>query len=103
MEDTRLKVDTEKLKRAHAEFMDALRAVRLHAARIGNLSAKTRGYWRGDAGNRDREGYAFCRDDILDAVQRLEERSRSLLEMAGIYEASERTVEESGVSMEIVW
>ena len=103
MADTRLKVDTEKLRRTYAEFSDTLREIRLHAVRIGGLSAKTRGYWRGDAGERDRDGYAFYRDDILDAAQRLEKRAQSLLEMAGVYEKSEKVTEESGMSVEIIW
>lgn len=99
MAEIQLSVAPESLRATATEIMDILRNVRSRAARIQNLSDRTRGYWRGDAGEEDRVGYRACGEELLNAARRLELRSVSLLKLSGLYQEMETKAEEVGASL----
>ena len=93
MSDFALRVTPEELKRKSDEFSALIRSMRSHFDRVEEVSGKTRGYWRGEAGDKSRIGYASYKDDINFIINRMEEHPRDLLTMAGIYEKADDDVE----------
>ena len=94
-----LSVSPETLRRTALEMMDTLRSIRVRAARIRDVSVRTRGYWQGDSGEQDRSGYALCAEELLDAARRLENRSVILMKLAGVYEETDRAVADANANM----
>lgn len=92
MADIVLRVTPEVLQQKSGEFTDIIKDIKAHLDRVESISAKTKGYWQGDAGTRDRESYASYKDDIQFIIRRLEEHPKDLLTMAGIYKEAERSV-----------
>lgn len=90
MADIVLRVTPEVLQQKSGEFTDIIKEIKTHFDRIESISAKTKGYWQGDAGTRDRESYASYKDDIQFIIRRLQEHPTDLLTMAGIYREAER-------------
>ena len=94
MAEIQLKVSDEALRQTYQDCVAYLRSIRLHILRIGEISGRSRGYWQGSAGEYDRQGYAAHTEELLAVLNRLEERSRNLLEAAGIYQSmTEEAVE----------
>lgn len=93
MSDFAFRVTPEELKRKSDEFSALIRSMRSRFDRIEEVSDKTRGYWRGEAGDKSRIGYASYKDDINFIINRMKEHPRDLLTMAGIYEKAEDDVE----------
>lgn len=92
MADIILRVTPEVLQRKSDEFTGIIKEIKAHFDRVESISAKTKGYWQGDAGTRDREGYASYKDDIQFIIRRLEEHPTDLLKMAGIFKEAEQAV-----------
>ncbi len=90
MANMTLRVTPEALEAKADQFSGVVRDIRARFDRIQSISSKTKGYWRGDAGARDREGYASYQEDIGFILRRLEEHPLDLLIMAGIYRDAER-------------
>lgn len=93
MSDFAFRATPEELKRKADEFSTLIKSMRSRFDRIGDVSSKTRGYWRGEAGDKCRVGYASYKDDINFLINRMEEHPRDLLKMAGIYEKADDAVE----------
>ena len=87
-----LRVTPEVLERKAGEFDGIIRKIETSFSRIEAISSKTRAYWRGAAGDKDREGYASYQDDISFILGRLKEHPTDLLTMAGIYREAESDV-----------
>lgn len=87
-----LRVTPERLKEKAEEFRSVVRDLEKRFARLQSISAKTKGYWHGEAGDCDRSGYASYEADIKFIIQRLYEHPADLLSMAGIYQEAERDV-----------
>lgn len=85
-----LKVTPEVLEQKADEFWSTINKIDRHFQQIGELSERTRGYWRGEAGDVDRGGYDAFKEDIADILHRLDEHPSDLLRMAGIYKQAER-------------
>ncbi|MBQ9493762.1 MAG: hypothetical protein IJR54_08535 [Oscillibacter sp.] len=92
-------VSPEKLRITAEEMLDVLRNIRSRAARIGDISGRTRGYWQGDAGEEERTGYRACNEELVEAARRLERRSIALLKLGGLYQETENEAE--GVNMKL--
>lgn len=92
MADFAFRVKPEELERKSQEFTTIINSIRKRFAKIEEVSGKTRGYWRGEAGDKDREGYASYQDDIDFILKRLNEHPVDLLKMAGIYKQAEENV-----------
>lgn len=92
MADIILRVTPEVLRQKAGEFTDIIKEIKQHFKRAEEIAAKTKGYWQGEAGMRDRESYASFQEDIQYIVSRLEEHPRDLLTMAGIYSEAEQAV-----------
>ena len=90
MADFTLRVTPEVLKQRADEFSTMVANIQTHFEQIEETSSQTRGYWLGDAGDRDREGYASYKEDIAFVLKRLKEHPVDLLKMAGIYEEREQ-------------
>lgn len=85
-----LRVTPDVLERKADEFWKIIMDIERHFNRIEDISANTRGYWRGEAGDKDRTGYSSYKDDIAYILKRLDEHPEDLLKMAGIYKQTER-------------
>ena len=101
MADIRLSVSPETLRRTAMEMNALLRKIRLHASRIQDISGRTRGYWQGDAGTQDRSGYRECAEELLEAARNLENRSVTLMRMAGVYQELDETIGEANTALDI--
>lgn len=92
MADIVLRVTPEELRTQSDEIAGIVKEIKSHFDRIESVAAKTKGYWQGDAGDRDRESYVSYQDDINFLIHRLEEHPRDLLTIAGIYTETEKAV-----------
>ncbi len=101
MADFAFRVKPEELEKKSGEFTAIVNSIKGHFARIEEISGKTRGYWRGEAGDKDRSGYASYQDDINFIVKRLNEHPRDLLRMAGIYKSAEQEVKEDVTKLKV--
>lgn len=99
MADIVLRVTPEVLQRKSGEFTDIIKEIKVHFDRIESISAKTKGYWQGDAGARDRESYASYKNDIRFIIRRLQEHPTDLLTMAGIYREAEQAAEATNAQL----
>lgn len=90
MADMVLRVTPETLEKKADEFTSIINEIKGHFDQIGAVSTRTRGYWLGEAGDKDRAGYASYKDDINYIIRRLQEHPTDLLSMAGIYREAER-------------
>lgn len=96
-----LRVTPEVLERKAEEFETVVKEIRSHFDRVQSISVKTKGYWLGDAGDRDRESYGSYQEDIRFIMGRLEEHPADLLSMAGIYRSAEKDVVSTNVKLKI--
>lgn len=87
-----LRVTPETLEKKASEFTAIINEIKGHFDQIEAVSARTKGYWQGEAGDKDRAGYASYKDDISYIIRRLQEHPADLLSMAGIYREAERDV-----------
>lgn len=99
MSEILLSVSPEALRQTSMEMMETLRGIRLRAARIRDISSGTLGYWRGDSGEQDRAGYRIRAEELLEAARHLENRSVTLMKLAGVYQEMEQDVEGSNKSL----
>lgn len=90
MANITLRVTPETLEAKAVQFSDVVKDIRTRFDRIRSISSKTKGYWQGDAGTRDRESYASYQEDISFILRRLEEHPIDLMSMAGIYREAEQ-------------
>ena len=83
------RVTPEELQKKAGEFTNIINRIQRQFDSIEDISTRTRGYWRGEAGDKDREGYASYKDDISYILKRLREHPTDLLKMAGLYKEAE--------------
>lgn len=95
MADFSFRVTPEILQRKAGEFSAVVKELKSHFDEIEDISSRTRGYWRGEAGDKDREGYASYKDDIAWILRRLNEHPDDLLKMAGLYQKAETSATET--------
>ena len=88
--DITLRVKPEALKTKSAEFTRIIDDIEKRFRNIMDISGKTRGYWIGEAGDKDRQGDSSYQTDISYIMKRLREHPVDLLQQAGIYEEAER-------------
>lgn len=100
MADFALRVTPEVLRQKAGEFTDVIKDIQQRFRRVEEIAAKTKGYWLGEAGTRDRESYASYQEDIQYIIRRLEEHPRDLLAMAGIYSEAEQAVAETNARLQ---
>ncbi len=94
-----LRVTPEILRQKSGEFTTIITDIERRFRTIEDISDRTRGYWNGEAGDRDRQGYDSFQDDITYIVNRLREHPTDLLTMAGIYQQAERQVVQVDASL----
>lgn len=87
-----LRVTPEVLEKKAEEFTGIINEIKGHFDQIEAVSDRTKGYWQGEAGDKDRAGYASYKDDINFIIHRLQEHPADLLSMAGIYREAEKDV-----------
>ena len=92
MADFSFRVTPAVLQQKAGEFSDIVKEIKSLFDQIEEISGGTKGYWHGEAGDKDREGYASYKDDIAWIVGRLEEHPTDLLKIAGIYSGTETKV-----------
>ena len=94
-----LRVTPQVLRQKAGEFTALINDIERRFRNIEDISDRTRGYWIGDAGDLDRQGYDSFQDDIAHMMKRLNEHPQDLLQMAGIYEQAERVVVNVGAAL----
>ena len=94
MADIVLRVTPEELVRKSTEFSNIVKDIQKRFRQVESIASKTRGYWQGEAGTRDRESFASYEDDIQFIIRRLSEHPTDLLAMAEIYAETETRVTE---------
>ena len=94
MADFTFRVTPEELEKKASEFTTTIQSISRRFNQIEEIAGKTRSYWQGDAGEKDRSGYSSYKDDIEFIVKRMQEHPTDLLKMAGIYKQAERTAQE---------
>lgn len=92
MADFSFRVTPAVLQQKAGEFSGIIKNIKSSFEQIEEISARTKGYWHGEAGEKDREEYASYKDDIAWILGRLEEHPADLLKMAGIYSQTEAKV-----------
>jgi WXG100 family type VII secretion target len=92
MAELELRVTPEVLESKADDFSDLVRDIQTHFDQIEAIASKSTVYWQGEAGDRDRQGYAAYKDDIAALIARLDHHSTELLAMAGIYREAEQDV-----------
>ena len=85
MESFSFRVTPSVLEEKAGEFSDIVSEIETQFGQIEEISARTNGYWRGEAGDKNREGFASYKDDIKAMLARLKEHPMNLLQMAGLY------------------
>ncbi len=95
-----LRVTPEVLRQKAGEFTDIIKDIQQHFNRAEEIAARTKGYWQGEAGTRDRESYVSYQEDIQYIIRRLEEHPADLLAMAGIYSETEQSVAETNARLQ---
>lgn len=100
MADIVLRVTPEVLRQKAGEFTDIIKDIQQRFTRAEEIAAKTKGYWQGEAGTRDRESYASYQEDIQYIIRRLEEHPADLLTMAGIYSEAEQAIAETNAQLQ---
>ena len=101
MAEFNLRVTPETLEQKAGEFTGLIQEIKGRFDRIQSVASKTKSYWRGEAGDQDREGYASFQEDIDFVLRRLEEHPDDLLQMAGIYRKAERDVAGTNATLKI--
>lgn len=93
MDNFTLRVTPAELKKKSGEFSDIIDKIERSFNQIEDIATrKTSGYWIGEAGDKDRSGYASYKDDIRFILKRLREHPDDLLKMAGLYTEAESDV-----------
>ena len=100
MADIVLRVNPEELRRKSTEFSTIIKDIQKRFDRVESIAAKTKGYWLGEAGTRDRESFASYENDIQFLIRRLSEHPVDLLEMAGIYSEAEKSATETNAKLQ---
>ena len=99
MSDIVLRVTPEELRRKADDFSSLVTDIKNHFDAIITTASKTRGYWQGEAGDKDRVGYASYQEDMDFIIRRLKEHPADLLSMAGIYESAENSIRETNAEL----
>ena len=84
-----LRVTPSVMRQISGEFQSTLQEAERHLNAVLDISARSRGYWQGETGDRDREGYGSFREDIASLFRTLRNYPRDLQLMAGLYQSAE--------------
>lgn len=84
-----LQVKPDELKNKANSISESIKTVEKELKDIGNVILATKKYWVGDASDNHQKNYKAINEDIPTVLNRLKEHPKDLLEMAGIYEATE--------------
>jgi len=96
-----LRVDPNVLRQKAEEFQTLIQSIQRTFEQVQQTASHTLGYWRGEAGDRCREGYRSYEDDIQYILGRLKEHPKDLLQMAGLYEQTESHVVRIGEQLKV--
>lgn len=89
-----LKVTPEELKSKAQQIQGQIERFEAAWNNVVQIVGSSRGYWQGDAGNVHQKQFRLYQEDVEKVVRRLKEHPVDLLKMAGVYEESERRVQE---------
>lgn len=95
-----IKVSTQALKQQADEVSRRISNLTARFAEMESVVRSTRGYWVGPAGDMHRSVYDEQKDDVQEMLRRLREHPTDLLKIAGIYDATEKKLENSFQTLE---
>lgn len=85
-----LKVSPEALKSTAQTAQSRIDKMAQIFDSVGQLVARSQGYWQGEAADVHRKSYEELKADIELALNRLREHPKDLLEMAQVYDTGEQ-------------
>lgn len=95
----RLKVTPEVLTKMAGDIERQISDIQNQFRSIGADINQTRSYWEGDASDAHKSQYDSLKDEIDEAVMRLKNNPRNLLQMAGLYTDTENDLEAAAQSL----
>ena len=99
MSEINIKVNPDVLKSQAEAVTSLIGEMENSWSDVLSVVSRSKSYWEGDASDLH---VSFCekiREPVENAIRRLKEQPKDLLQMAGIYEESEKSAEESAESL----
>lgn len=90
-----LKVDTQQLKTTANEVRKQIRSMQQDFESLQTIVSRSSYYWQGQAADEYRRVFAEQKDPTADAFRRLGKIPDDLEKMAGIYEGTETSLQET--------
>lgn len=89
-----LKVKPEELKKRANGIEKSIDSIENQLEEIGKVIIGTKKYWEGDASDAHRKCYSAFKDDIPKIIKKLKSHPVELLQMANLYDETERANEQ---------
>lgn len=90
-----LKVKPEVLKNKAQSITADINTIEGDINKLTDTIIGTRKYWQGDASDKHTNNYNELKDDLTRIIKRLKEHPTDLEKMAGIYEDTEKKLQET--------
>lgn len=94
MSDIQIKVDTGSMLTTAENIKSEIATIRKDWDQIQRIVADMKGYWEGDANNKNDEILNKEKEDVEEVIKRLSEHPDDLLKMANLYSGTETSNEE---------
>ena len=94
MSDVRIKVDTGLMLTKAEAIKTEIRTMRKDWEQIQKTEKDMKGYWEGDASNKNEDILNKEQEEVEEVMKRLSEHPDDLLKMANLYSATETNNEE---------
>lgn len=87
-----LTVSTDVLKSVAEEISGSIECIKQEWSEIRNIVENSEYYWEGDSSTEHRKRLSEINDDVETTIKRLAEHPGDLLQMAGIYDTTEKSI-----------
>lgn len=94
-----LKVSPDELKKKSGGISKEISSIESGFDQIDQLVTGTKKYWEGEASNEHIKSYNKMKDDMKTIMKRLKEHPKDLEQMAGVYEQTEKSVEQIAAAL----
>lgn len=84
--NTTLRVSTSDVKSQASSVEASVHDIEKHFAALGRILTNTKAYWRGNAAEQYRNGYASEEQDVQQTLERMRAYPSDILRMVGVYE-----------------
>lgn len=99
-----LKVPPDELIRQAQQVQTELNQLEREWTNIGNVVMRSKSYWSGKASQKHQKYYQSIKGETMVMIRRLKEHPKELLQMANLYDKTEKMIEEQsrGLPDEII-